>query len=191
MFTINWHDAAPFHLELRSKMYLATPDSLRIEGGCGIVVSRLGYHGALQVGGPIEPEGRLRYIDGCTDSLLIPPLIKGDPCLNHLHFPTGISQSRHTHPSMRVGVVVSGSGRCVVPDESQADRDVTIPLEPGNLFYIPTNGQHSFFTDSEAMDVIAYHPDSDTGPDHDDHPMVNCTMVNGVSASQIAGIRTR
>ena len=41
------------------------------------------------------------------------------------------------------------------------------------------------------MDVVAYHPDSDTGPTHDDHPMLNRTIVEGVSARDIDKIRTK
>ena len=143
------------------------------------------------IGGPIEQKGRLLYIDGCSDSLLIPPVIKGDPCLNYLHFPAQISQTRHTHPSMRVGVVARGGGRCVVPsNEDGTGIDITIPLTPGNIFVIPTDGHHSFFTDDSEMDVIAYHPDSDTGPTHNDHPMINRTIVDGVSAAYLDEIRT-
>lgn len=40
------------------------------------------------------------------------------------------------------------------------------------------------------MDVIAYHPDSDTGPTYDDQPMINRTIVDGVSAADIDEIRT-
>ena len=29
------------------------------------------------------------------------------------------------------------------------------------------------------MDVIAYHPDSDWGPTHREHPMLNRTLVKG------------
>jgi hypothetical protein len=46
------------------------------------------------LGGPCEAFGRLRYIDGCSDSLLVGPAVRGDPCLNHLHFPPGVSQTR-------------------------------------------------------------------------------------------------
>ena len=49
---------------------------------------------------------------------------------------------------------------------------------------------HSFFTRGEALDVLAWHPDSDFGPTHDHHPMVNRTMVDGISASEIDAIRT-
>ena len=181
----------PYCIYLQSLMYCACPNPIQIEGGSGIAISRLGFSGLFMAGGPMEPSGRLRYIDGCTDSLIIPPVTKGDPCLNHLHFPKNINQTRHVHPSIRVGVVAEGRGRCVVPDEQDPTRDLTFPLEPGRLFFIPTDGQHSFFTDDSEMDVIAYHPDSDTGPDHDNHPMINRTIVDGLSAAQIDKIRTK
>ena len=57
-----------------------------------------------------EGEGRLKYIDGCTDSLLISPVKRGMPCLNHLHFPKHTEQTFHTHPSYRAGIVAYGSG---------------------------------------------------------------------------------
>jgi hypothetical protein len=41
------------------------------------------------------------------------------------------------------------------------------------------------------MLVVAYHPESDYGPTHEAHPMINRTMVGGVPASQIELIRTR
>lgn len=173
-------------------MYFCVPGNMQIEGGSGVAITRLGYRGMFALGGPIERRGRLRYIDGCSDSLLISPTLKGDPCLNHLHFPPHIDQTRHTHPSIRVGVVARGRGRCVVPENDDGSGpNVDIPLVPGALFVIPTDGHHSFFTDEETMDVIAYHPDSDTGPEHDDHPMVNRTLVDGESASGIEAIRTR
>jgi len=33
--------------------------------------------------------------------------------------------------------------------------------------------------DEEALDVVVYHPDSDTGPSRDDHPMLNRTWIAG------------
>ena len=38
--------------------------------------------------------------------------------------------------------------------------------------------------------MIAFHPDSDFGPAPEDHPMINRTMVDGVSASRLDDIRT-
>ena len=132
----------------------------------------------------MEEVGRLKYIDGCTDSLLIPPIMLGDPCLNLLFFPPKIHQTQHTYPSMRVGMVVRGRGCCVTPYEEAT-------LAPGVVFVIPTDGLHSFHTEDSSMTVIANHPESDFGPTHEEHPMINRTIVNGVSASKIAEIRTR
>jgi hypothetical protein len=166
-------------------MYFAAPSSCRIGGaGQGIVVTRLAYYGMFTLGGPVEPAGRLRYIDGCTDSLLIPPQMLGDPCLNALYFPAHISQTEHTHPSLRIGLVARGSGECHT-------REATHSLFPGLTFIIRADGEHRFSTTEEAMIVVAYHPDSDYGPTHETHPMINRTIVQGVSASQIELIRTR
>ena len=170
---------------LQPGMYFSVVGEGTVSGeGAGIVVSRYGYRGLFQIGGPVEQEGRLKYIDGCTDSLLVPPLLKGDPCLNLLAFPSGIHQTQHTHPSMRVGIVASGAGVCITP------AGVT-PLVPGQAFVIDANQLHSFATRREPMRVIAYHPDSDFGATHDDHPMINRTMVEGESASYLYEIRTK
>ena len=178
-------EAASGTFALRPGMYFAAPASCRVGGpGRGIVITRLGYFGMFIMGGPIEPTGRLRYIDGCTDSLLIPPQMSGDPCLNALYFPAGTSQTEHTHPSARVGLVVRGSGLCRTPEAS-------FPLEPGLAFLIRAEGGHSFSTTEEEMVVVAYHPDSDYGPTHEAHPMINRTVVRGIPASRLASIRTR
>ncbi len=170
---------------LRAGMYFSLPGSGTLFGeGQGIVITRLGYQGMFSIGGPIESTGRLLYIDGCRDSLLIPPVMKGDPCLNALYFPPGINQTPHTHPSMRIGMIVSGRGVCVTADE-------VIPLMPGQMFVIPAGGLHSFRTEDSPMVVVAYHPDSDCGPTDESHPMVNRTWINGISASQLEEIRTR
>lgn len=166
-------------------MYFSVPGEGVIRGnGRGIVVSRIDYNGFFHIGGPIEDFGRLKYIDGCTDSLLIPPILLGDPCLNLLHFPPGVIQTQHTHPSIRVGLVTRGRGECETPA-------ATVPLIPGTAFVIPAGGIHGFRTGESSMTVIAYHPDSDFGPTHDVHPMINRTIVGGISASQLADIRTK
>lgn len=177
--------------DLVKEMYFCVSGRATITGGAGLIVTSIGYHGIFTLGGPIEKFGRLRYIDGCSDSLLIPPVKKGDPCLNFLHFPKGISQTRHTHPSVRIGIVARGRGRCVVPqNEDGSGPDKEIPLIAGSSFIIPAGGHHSFFTDDQTMDVVAYHPDSDTGSVDDDHPMVNRTIVDGKPASKIPSIQT-
>ena len=151
---------------------------LRIDGSV-IVVSQSNYQGLFRIGGPIEKKGRLQYIDGCSDTLLIPPVVKGDPCLNLLKIPPDTNQTFHVHPSFRFGVIVSGNGFCDWPGGTHV-------LHPGSVFYIPSDGEHRFRTRSDALSVIAFHPESDFGPEDDNHPMVNKTIVNGVSASQLS-----
>ena len=150
--------------ELSAGMYFAVPGAGAIEGAGGeIVVTRWGHRGLFTLGGPIEAPGRLRYIDGCTDSLLVPPVLRGDACLNALYFPPSIDQTEHTHPTDRMGLVASGRGMCLTPGGDFA-------LDPGRAFIIPAGARQRFRTAGETMTVIAYHPDSDFGPTHEAHP---------------------
>ncbi len=156
---------------LTEGMYFCATQNIKVESlGKGILIEQLGYNGIFQIGGPIESKGRLRYIDGCTDSLLISPPVLGDPCLNLLHIPPDTFQSEHTHPSFRIGIIVDGAGVCVTPEGEHA-------LCPGLVFMIPPNALHSFKTTKEALLVVAYHPDSDFGPTHENHPMRNRTIL--------------
>jgi quercetin dioxygenase-like cupin family protein len=160
--------------------------TIESSNGLGMISSAFGYIGLNLFGGPIEATGRLKYIDGCTDTLLVPPVRRGNPCLNHLHFPNRIVQTPHTHPSIRSGIVYRGRGLCVVPEHKES-----VPLIPGYAFIIETDAVHSFNTLDDTMDIVAFHPDSDTGMTDDDHPMINRTIVEGVSARHLQNIRTR
>lgn len=161
-------ETGPFHLS--AGMFFVLPDGGVALGGSGLVITLSGYRGLRQIGGPLETAGRLRYIDGCSDTLLICPPRLGDPCLNHLHIPPRTDQTPHTHPSARIGVILRGTGECRITDSAY-------PLRPGMGWYIPTGCLHSFFTCDVALDVIAWHPDSDFGPCDDDHPMINRTQI--------------
>ena len=172
------------HYDLSSGQYFCVHEGLELEDGCGFLVERGEYHALNLIGGPIESTGRLKYIDGCTDTLLVPPVKRGDACLNALFFPAGIDQTLHTHPSIRAGIVASGYGVC-------RDEFSTVPLSPRGVFVIDKDAIHGFRTDSTTgMVVIAYHPDSDFGPIDEDHPMINRTFVGEVSASLIPEIHT-
>lgn len=173
-----------FEYSLSPGMYFSFCGLGRIYSDCAVAITRIGYKGFNSIGGPIEATGRLKYIDGCSDSLLIGPPVLGDPCFNLLHFPRNIRQTMHTHPSLRCGITVSGRGRAIFPDGE-------VPLEPGRCWFLQTGGQHCFYTDDEEMIVTAWHPDTDTGPSHDNHPMLNKTIVGGVSARELADIRTK
>lgn len=74
---------------------------------------RANWCGLSLLGGPVEHKGRLRYIDQCSDTALIQPVRRGNPCLNLLYFPAGVYQTAHTHPSDRLGLVPSGRGTCI------------------------------------------------------------------------------
>jgi len=154
-------------------MYFSVPGNMTVEGsGCGFGASLDKYRGMFQLGGPVEESGRLRYIDGCSDTLLIAPPMLGDPCLNLLHIPRGTGQTPHTHPSLRVGMVLAGAGICRTPDGD-------VRLSPGLVFAIRADGLHSFHTGEHPLRIVAWHPDSDFGPTHESHPMLNRTLVSG------------
>ena len=155
---------------LREGMYFVLPGPGHVEGSVhGLGLGARFHRGLFQVGGPIEETGRLRYVDGCTDTLLVGPPRRGDPCLNHLHVPAETCQRAHTHPSYRVGVIVAGEGTCVEPARAT-------PLTPGLAFCIPADVRHAFHTSTHALDVFAFHPDTDFGPTDEDHPMINRTI---------------
>lgn len=151
-------------------MFFVTPDEMHLEGGEALVMQVENYQGLFQIGGPIESTGRLRYIDGCSDTLLVCPPRLGDPCLNHLHIPAGTLQSPHTHPSDRWGVILAGTGHC-------RTKLGLHPLSAGLAWWIPAGVEHSFITGVSSLDVFALHPDSDFGPQDSDHPMVNRTHL--------------
>ena len=163
-----------FSARLGTGYWFANSDGARVvvaEKSRLLVIQRLGFRGLNAFGGPLESAGRLRYVDGCSDTLLCAPALKGDPCLNHLHFPRHTNQTMHLHPSVRVGAIARGQGICRM-------RDAEIALVAGTVFCIPAGVEHAFATNSESMDVVAYHPDSDWGPTHETHPMINRTWID-------------
>jgi quercetin dioxygenase-like cupin family protein len=104
--------------------------------------------------------------------VLVSPPRLGDPVFNHLHFPAGIKQSQHTHPSIRLGVIARGRGHAWGEGWQEE-------LSSGCVFMLEEHEMHSFRTDESGniMDVIAYHPDSQSGPSDQNHPMVNRTYI--------------
>lgn len=171
--------------ELNGGQYASLPGAVRIEGqGHALIVSSIGYGGVALVGGPMEERGRLRYIDGCTSSLLVSPPVRGEPCLNLLCLPAHTHQTMHEHPSLRVGLILSGNGRC---DTHHGLLD----FKRGTGFLLPPGTAHSFQSQEEDMRIVIFHPDSDSGPTHTDHTMLNRTFVAGKSAQQLTELHTR
>lgn len=134
------------------------------------VVCRLGYI-TPNVLGWIEKKGRLTYIDGCSDTILVYPSRMGDPSLNLLYFPKNINQSFHTHPSLRFGCIVDGYGIGDLED------DESMILNQGNMFCLDQQQKHRFKTEENYMTVIAFHPDGDWGPTDHNHIMINRTYL--------------
>ncbi len=170
---------------LQAGMYFALPGKGAIggEASSGMIVTRLNYQGMFSLGGPVEAQGRLAYIDGGASSLLIPPVMLGDPCLNAMYFPPHIDQTLHTHPSDRIGIVIAGGGEVKTPQTSTH-------LEAGTLFLIPAHHLHKFCTGDDSLTAVVFHPDSDTGFTHKNHPMLQRTIVNGVSAVELPEIQS-
>jgi quercetin dioxygenase-like cupin family protein len=156
---------------LQAGMFFSTPGPAAILGLQGFVCHRKSYRGLPLWGGPVEKLGRLKYIDGCSDTLLLAAPVKGDPCLNYLYIPPGVNQTAHTHPSVRVGCIIDGGGYCRLANK-------TIDLIPGEVFVLPADELHSFHTSDQPLRIIVYHPDSDFGPTDEVHPMVNRTIVD-------------
>jgi len=151
--------------------YFSVPGQFRLRGtGRAAIFERIGFRGTFLMGGPIESHGRLAYIDGCTDSILVPPPRAGDPCMNGLWFPKGVKQTMHFHPTVRMALVLSGEGCCVTPDGE-------IPLRRGYVFLLREMSAHCFHTCESSMSLVTYHPDSDWGPTDANHPLINRTLI--------------
>ena len=112
----------------------------------------------------------LSYIDGCSNSNLIDPPRNGEPCVNYLYFPPGINQTFHTHPSVRLGTILSGEGIA----EVGTDR---IRLCEGNKFVLDSHALHRFITEKDHMSIMIFHPDSEDGPRDDNNPMKSRTYI--------------
>lgn len=173
-------------LPMQAGMYFSLAEAGRVGGekSAGFVVSCWAHEGEFLLGGPVGEAGRLAYIDGGTTSLLVPPLEAGDPCLNALYMPGNVVQTVHSHPSDRVGIAIGGFGECVGDDRPHA-------LRPGTVFYISAGQPHRFCTGPLGLNLIVFHPDSDMGVTHRDHPMLRRTLVEGVSAVDLPEIQTR
>lgn len=175
--------ASPF--PLAAGMYFCLPEAGLLDGrnSAGFIVTCPDHHGMFSVGGPIEAIGRLAYINGGTNTVLIPPPVLGDPCLNAMYLPPDIQQTMHTHPSCRIGLVISGSGTVETPEETDA-------IAPGDLFIIPAHQAHRFCTEALGLAAVVFHPDSEAGFSHRDNPMLRRTFVEGVSAVALPDLQT-
>ena len=151
------------------------------------IAQRKGFN-AMIAQGTVEKTGRLKYINGCHDTILCGPIKADYPVINSLHMPNGINQTMHSHPSTRMGFVIDGGANACTPTEVH-------PLRKGTIFFLPPNGLHKFRTDMDketTMCLIAFHPDSGgIGPMDENHIMLNRTVVDGKGADQHPDLQTK
>lgn len=116
--------------------------------------------------------GNLSYMDGGTNTTAINPGRLGDPVINYVHFPAGMSQTLHTHPSHRVGIVLKGLGKIELNDGE-------FPLKVGDVFFMQRNVLHNFMCPYKNEDVVlfVFAPDSGTGPTDEVNPLKIRTYV--------------
>lgn len=150
------------------------------------IFQKLDYYGLDSLGKIELDTGRLKYINGCFDTILFQPIKKGLPCMNTLFMPSLINQTMHTHPSTRAGIILKGKAYCETPKGQH-------PLSEGVIFFMPKDSLHKFRTDihGDTLNLAAFHPDSDSGPTDDLHIMLNRTIVEGVSANKLENIKTK
>jgi quercetin dioxygenase-like cupin family protein len=115
--------------------------------------------------------GNLSYMDGGTNTTAVNPGRLGDPVINYVHFPAGMKQTLHTHPSHRVGMVLKGRGLIELDDRE-------FPLQQGDVFFMQRNVLHNF-TCPYDQDVVlfVFAPDSGTGPTDEVNPLKIRTYV--------------
>lgn len=152
------------------------------------------YKGVFTLG-EIPSFGNLGYINGAYNRVLSGPQMKGLPCLNSLHIDVPIDQTAHTHPSTRVGVIMDGNIEARIYRNEDDKLPRKLILAKGDVFVMKPDTIHSFHkTDAQGdnpMHLVAFHPDSETGPTHEVAPMMTNSLVKGVSASDIPEIHTK
>jgi quercetin dioxygenase-like cupin family protein len=115
--------------------------------------------------------GNLSYMDGGTNTTAVNPGRLGDPVINYVHFPAGMKQTLHTHPSHRVGMILKGRGLVELDDRE-------FPLNPGDVFFMQRNVLHNFMCPfNEDVVLFVFAPDSGTGPTDEVNPLKIRTYV--------------
>ena len=116
-------------------------------------------------------QGNLSYIDGGTNTTAVNPGRLGDPVVNYVHFPAGMTQTLHTHPSHRIGMILQGQG-LVELDNSE------FPLKSGDVFFMQRNVLHNFMCPyNQDVVLFVFAPDSGTGPTDEVNPLKIRTYI--------------
>ena len=121
--------------------------------------------------------GNLSYMDGGTNTTAINPGRLGDPVINYVHFPRGMEQTLHTHPSHRVGMVLSGHGLVETGIYTDGLQEM-VELNKGDVFFMQRNVLHNFMCPyDEDVVLFVFAPDSGTGPTDEVNPLKIRTYV--------------
>lgn len=141
--------------------------------GTAVVIEYMGLH-LLESRFYVQDKlnmGNLSYMDGGTNTTAVNPGRLGDPVVNYVHFPAGMKQTLHTHPSHRIGMILKGRG-LVELDNGE------FPLEPGEVFFMQRNVLHNFMCPyNEDVVLFVFAPDSGTGPTDEVNPLKIRTYV--------------
>jgi quercetin dioxygenase-like cupin family protein len=148
--------------------------TIKCNKGTAAVVEYLGLHlleSRYYVQDQLD-QGNLSYMDGGTNTTAVNPGRLGDPVINYVHFPAGMYQTLHTHPSHRVGMVLKGIGKIELDNGE-------FPLKTGDVFFMQRNVLHNFTCPYENEDVVlfVFAPDSGTGPTDEVNPLKIRTYV--------------
>jgi quercetin dioxygenase-like cupin family protein len=142
--------------------------------GTAAVVEYLGLH-LLESRYYVQDQlgqGNLSYIDGGTNTTAVNPGRLGDPVINYVHFPAGMYQTLHTHPSHRVGMILRGHGQI------ELDNQQLFEVREGEVFFMQRNVLHNFMCPFD-QDVVlfVFAPDSGTGPTDEVNPLKIRTYI--------------
>ena len=138
-----------------------------------VVINVLGFNGLedkITILDKQDVPGNLSYIDGCSNTNIIDPPRNGDPCINYLYIPAGTNQTFHTHPSVRIILILAGEGMCSLKDSE-------VPLMAGQIYNLPRHTIHRFKTTDKSLSVMVFHPDSEDGPRDEHNPMKSRTYI--------------
>lgn len=124
-----------------------------IEGTDGFAISMPGKKGFTQISGPYANVELIEYLPGGRQNCLIWPAAINLPSLNTLYLSSDKIQESHSHDSMRINVVISGSATCITNEE-------TLKISEGDVIVIHANENHRFQTQSHSLKFVAFHPDS-------------------------------
>lgn len=147
--------------------------TVKCGAGTAVVVEYLGlrlsesrYYVQDQLG-----MGNLSYMDGGTNTTAVNPGRLGDPVINYVHFPAGMYQTLHTHPSHRIGMVLKGNGKIELDNKEFFD------VVEGEVFFMNRNVLHNFICPTEDVVLFVFAPDSGTGPTDEVNPLKIRTYV--------------